>query len=299
MLLLGTTGHLEDLDRQFSIAEGVSVTAIATGTGSGVWGTYVLLDGNRIGRVDEYELAPVARIELGDAQSMAAVDGGLLVGLEDARLARLDLFDGGLSPVESFDSVPGRGTWDNPAASRPDLRSMAVTESGTWLVNVHVGGVWRSIDRGATWTNVIVPDDDVHEIAAGRAGVVVAAAARGFGWSLDDGASWQWTVGGLHADYCRAAAVDGDFAYVTASTGPTTRDGRLYRAARLGDAFEPCGGGLPQSFPFNLDTGSLAARDGEVALGTPDGQVWRSRDRGDTFETVTERVGRVRVLRFA
>jgi hypothetical protein len=299
MLLLGTKRHLEDLDRQFTLAEDVSVTAIAVGTGGGVWGAYVLLDSNRIARVDEYELAPVARVELGAGQSMAAVDGGMLVGIAGARLARLDLMEGGVSAVESFDAVPGRTTWENPAGPSPDLRSIAVTEAGAWLPNVHVGGVWRSADSGAAWVNVIEPDDDVHEVVTGRGGVVVAAAARGFGWSLDDGATWQWTTDGLHLSYCRAVAVDGDVAYVTASTGPSTRDGRLYRAERLGAAFTPCGGGLPESFPFNLDTGSLAARDGEVALGTPGGQVWRSRDRGDTFETVTERVGRVQVLRFA
>ncbi len=303
MLLLGTAGHLEDLDRQLSIAEDVSVTAIAVGSGSAsfVWGAYVLLDGDRVARVDEYELAPVAAVgSIGKGQSMAAFDGGLLVGLEGARLAELDLRDGNLSLVESFDAVPGRGEWENPAAPTPDLRSIAVTDAGTWLVNVHVGGTWRSTDRGATWTNVVPPDDDVHEVTAGRAGtgVVVAAAARGFGWSLDDGATWQWTTGGLHADYCRAAASDGDIAYVSASTGPSTRDGRLYRA-RLGDQFEACGAGLPESFPYNLDTGSLAAHEGEVAVGTPDGRVWRSRDQGESFEAVTERVGRVRVLRFA
>ncbi len=297
MLLLGTKGHLEDLDRQFSIAEDVSVTAIAVGTGNGVWGAYVLLDGNRIASVGEYELAPVAHVELGTGQSMAAVDDGLLVGLEGARLARLDLFEGGLTRVESFDAVPGRATWENPASASPDLRSIATTDARTWLVNVHVGGVWRSTDRGSTWTNVVPADDDVHEVVNGSAGVAVVAAARGFGWSLDDGATWQWTTEGLHAAYCRAAAVDGDVAYVTASTGPSSRDGRLYRS-RLGDAFEPCGGGLPDSFPFNLDTGCLAAREGEVALGTPDGHVWRSKDRGESFETVTERVGRVQVLRF-
>ncbi len=298
MLLLGTNRHLEDLDRQLSIAEDVSVTAIVAGTGSGVWGAYVLLDGNRIARVDEYELAPVARVELGNGQSMAAVDGGLLLGLEGARLGRLDLFEGGMSAVESFDAVPGRAAWENPAGLSPDLRSIAVTDAGTWLVNVHVGGVWRSTDRGATWANVVPADDDVHEVAEGLSGVVVAAAARGFGWSLDDGATWRWTTEGLHAGYCRAAAVDGDVAYLTVSTGPSSRDGRLYRATHIGDPFEPCGGGLPESFPFNLDTGCLAAREGEVALGTPDGQVWRSRDRGGGFEAVTERVGRVRVLRF-
>lgn len=297
MLLLGTTDHLEDLDRQFTIAEDVSVTSIAVGVDGGARGVYVLLDGDRVARVDEYALAPVASVGPGNGQSLAVVEGGLLVGFENARLAELRLAEPGLSPVDSFGLVPGRATWENPAGRAPDLRSIAVTDAGTWLVGVHVGGVWRSADAGSTWANVVPADEDVHEVSAGRAGVVVAAASRGFGWSLDDGLSWQWTTDGLHAAYCRAAAVDGDVAYVTASTGSSTRDGRLFRA-RLGNPFEACRGGLPESFPYNLDTGGLAAWRGEAAVGTPDGQVWRSRDGGETYEMVTERVGHVRVLRF-
>ncbi len=295
MLLLGTAHHLEDLDRQYTIAEDVSVTAIAC-SGTGPAEPYVLLDGRRVARVDEYELAPVTNVELGNAQSLAVVDGGLLVGIEDARLARFDLVDGRLAPLASFDDVPGRSSWENPAGARPDLRSIAVTDAGTWLVNVHVGGVWRSADGGGTWACVVQPEDDVHEVVRGGQGLA-AAAARGFGWSVDDGATWRWTTAGLHASYCRAVALDGEVAYVSASTGPSSTDGRLFRSS-VGGAFEPCRGGLPESFPYNLDTGTLDAHDGVVALGTPDGRVWRSGDGGAAFETVTERVGRVRVLRF-
>ena len=315
MLLLGTTDHLEDLDRQLTIAEDVSVTAIAVGdavSAGGARRAYALLDGQRVAGVDEYELAPLGSVGPGKGQSLAVVRGGLLVGLEHAQLAELRLAepslaepslaipgrtDAELLAVQPFGMLPGRATWESPAGGEPDLRSIAVTGRGTWLVGVHVGGVWRSDDAGSTWTNAVPADDDVHELRAGG-GAVVAAAARGFGWSLDDGVTWQWTTDGLHAPYCRAVAIDDGVAYVTASTGPSTRDGRLFRAS-LGSAFEPCRGGLPESFPFNLDTGSLAACGDEVALGAPDGQVWRSHDSGETFEMVTERVGRVRVLRFA
>ena len=287
---------MEDLDRQLTIAEDVSVTAIAVAPGGGAERAYALLDGDRVARVEEYELAPVASVGPEKGQSLAVVEGGLLVGLENAQLAELSFSGTELSPIESFGMLPGRSGWRNPAGREPDLRSIAVTGAGTWLVGVHVGGVWRSADAGSTWTNVVPADVDVHELHAGQGGIV-AAAARGFGWSLDDGMTWQWTTEGLHAPYCRAAAVDGDLAYVTASTGPSTRDGRLFRA-RIGSAFEPCRGGLPESFPYNLDTGSLAACRGEAAIGTPDGQVWRSHDGGETFAMVTERVGQVRVLRF-
>lgn len=296
MLLLGTADHLEDLDRQLTIAEDVSVAAIAVSPSGGAESAYALLDGDRVARVEEYELAPIASVGPAKGQSLAAIEGGLLVGLENAQLAELSFLGTELSPIESFGMLPGRSRWRNPAGRQPDLRSIVVTGSGTWLVGVHVGGVWRSADAGTTWTNVVSADDDVHELCAGQGGIV-AAAARGFGWSLDDGVTWQWTTDGLHARYCRAAAVDGDIAYVAASTGPSTDDGRLFRAP-LGSAFEPCRGGLPERFPYNLDSGSLAACRGEAAIGTPDGQVWRSHDGGETFAMVTERVGRVRVLRF-
>lgn len=298
MLLVGTTDHLEDLDRQFTLAEDVQVTAIAadrrTVSGGGV---YVLVDDERVVKVGEFDVAPVAQLQAPDGQSMAADRGVLVVGLQRARLAQVDVSSGVVSPVQSFESVDGHDAWENPAGPSPDLRSLAVGDSGSWLANVHVGGVWRSTDRGATWANVVPPEADVHEVAAGSNGRMVAAAAIGAGWSIDDGVTWDWSTDGLHADYCRAVAVDGQTMYVTASTGPSTGDARLYRGP-LGGPFEQCTGALPASFPFNLDTGSVTAQDGQVAIGARDGRVWRSADAGDTFGLVTERVGRVRVLRF-
>jgi photosystem II stability/assembly factor-like uncharacterized protein len=163
---------------------------------------------------------------------------------------------------------------------------------------VHVGGVWRSKDRGESWQNVIPPEADVHEVVAGDSGCVAVAAAIGFGWSEDGGDTWQWTTDGLHAGYARAVALDGDTAFVTASTGPETTDGRLYRC-HLGEPLVPCSGGLPDSFPFNLDSGSIAASAGQVALGTRNGRVFRSGDSGSTWSLAAERMRPVRVLRFS
>jgi hypothetical protein len=299
VLLIGTTDHLEDLDRQFSLAEDVRVTSIARQVADGSSPlAYALFDGQRIVRVAGDGVEPVARLDEPAGQCLAAGSRVLVVGLTNARLVTADPLVGSLDPVSSFGEVGGRAEWENPAAPTPDLRSAAITDSGAWLVNVHVGGVWRSTDAGSTWTNVVPPEADVHEVAAGSGGRVVAAAAGGVGWSVDDGATWEWTAEGLHAAYCRAVAVDGGTIFVTASTGPSTNDGRLYRGS-LGGPMEPCSNGLPESFPFNLDTGTVDARDGHVALGARDGRVYRSSDGGDVFELVTERVGgRVGVVRF-
>jgi photosystem II stability/assembly factor-like uncharacterized protein len=206
--------------------------------------------------------------------------------------------EGAVGELGSFDAVQGRDTWSNPASPTPDLRSIAVSGATRWFAGVHVGGVWRSDDSGQSWHNIVEPDADVHEVVAGDGGRVAVAAAKGFGWSEDGGDTWRWTTDGLANAYARAVALDGDTAFLTTSTGPDTTDGRLYRC-RLGDPFEPCSGGLPESFAFNLDTGSLAATAGQVALGTRDGRVFRSGDGGSSWELAAAGMRRVNVVRFS
>lgn len=296
MLLVGSTNHLEDLDREYTIAEDTSVTAIAAGQMPG-GAVYVLLDGERVARVGDFELTEVSELPSATGQSMAAAGAKLIVGTEGAHLLEVDPGTGQVTALESFDRVPGREAWGNPAASEPDLCSIAVGGDGSLFVNVHVGGLWRSTDAGATWQNVIEPALDVHEVATGAGGRVVVAAARGAAWSDDSGRTWKWTAEGMHAGYARAVAVDDDVAYVTSSTGPTSTDGRIYRW-RAGGALEQCRTGLPDSFPYNLDSGCVAARSGEVVLGTRDGRLYRSRDGGESWEQVAERMHAITSVRF-
>jgi photosystem II stability/assembly factor-like uncharacterized protein len=307
MLIVGTTAHMEDLDRSYTYAEDVSVTALAVGSFTGgvgsllpssprpVWG---ILDRERIVQLEEFDITPLVRLPTATAQSLAVSSGGsLVVGMEGAHLLTVSS-DGVISELGSFDTLAGRDAWHNPAAPVPDLRSIAVSSDDIWFAGVHVGGLWRSKDRGESWQDVIAPEADVHEVVAGDGARVAVAAAIGFGWSEDDGDTWQWMTDGLHAGYSRAVALDGDTAFVTASTGPETTDGRLYRC-HLGDSLEPCSGGIPESFPFNLDSGSIAASAGQVALGTRDGRVFRSGDSGSTWTLAAGRMRRVSVLCFA
>jgi hypothetical protein len=219
---------------------------------------------------------------------------GVLAGSSGAHLLRPGPA-GGLEPVGSFEAIPSRHRWYTPWGGPPDTRSLAAAPDGTVFVNVHVGGVWRA-DPGLTgWEEVVEVDADAHQVAVDPAtGAVVVAAAVGFGVSRDGGRTFSFDDDGLHGSYCRAVAVGAGRVFVTASTGPGSRRGALYRRDLSGHGpFHRCAKGLPEWFPFNLDTHQLAAAGSEVALGTDDGRVWRSTDAGATWELVAEGLGPV------
>lgn len=221
--------------------------------------------------------------------------GGPLAGSSGARLLRVAAAGGALEPVPSFDAIATRDRWYTPWGGPPDTRSLAAFPDGTVFVNVHVGGVWRADPGLAHWEQVVDVDADTHQVVADPAtGTVVVAAAVGFGVSTDGGRTFSFDDDGLHGAYCRAVAVGAGTVFLTASTGPGSRRGALYRRdLKGGGPFRRCGGGLPEWFPFNLDTHQLAAEGPEVALGTDDGRVWRSSDAGDNWELVAEGLGRV------
>ena len=150
-------------------------------------------------------------------------------------------------------------------------------------MNIHVGGLWHSGDRGESWHGVIEPGSDIHEVRAENGSVAVAAAV-GFGWSEDNGNSWSWNTEGLLDGYLRAVCIDGESAYVSASDGPFTKRGAVYRA-RLGSAFVRCEVGLPEWFPGNIDTGHLDAAGGRAAIGFEE-EVYVSEDDGGSWHAV-------------
>jgi hypothetical protein len=273
MLLVGTKQGLLDLDTGRTLVEGHTVTALAPGPKR--W--YALLDRRVVVRLDDGEMMTVGELPADDGQSLTVLaDGTVVVGRTAARLAIVGTEVG---DVSAFEQVPDRDNWENPAGPTPDTRSMASSGTNLW-VNVHVGGLWHSGDRGASWHGVIEPEADIHEVRA-KDGSVAVAAAVGFGWSQDGGNSWSWNTEGLHDSYLRAVCIDGEIAYVSASDGPFTKRGAVYRA-RLGSAFIRCEGGLPNWFPGNVDTGHLDAAGGRVVIGFGQ-QLHLSEDGGESW----------------
>jgi hypothetical protein len=222
---------------------------------------------------------------------------GLLVGAEEAHLLRLR--EGSLQPLESFERVAGRHTWHTPWGGPPAVRSLTQDRSGRLHVNVHVGGIPRSADGGASWTPTIEIDADVHQVLAhaSNGDLVVAATAVGLAVTDDGGDHWRFERAGLHAAYCRAVAFCDGAVLVSASTGPSGRQAGVYRAP-LEDLsrLERCSAGLPEWFDANVDTGCLAGAGSTAALGTADGSLYLSQDAGATWDQVSAELPPVRCV---
>ena len=160
-------------------------------------------------------------------------------------------------------------------------------------MGIELGGLMRSTDGGLSW------DDhrpgaqrDVHSLAwhprdSGRAYEAAAAARRGATTAATRGSRPTTGATGTTPGRSPPIRVDPELWYVSASTGPFAAHGGRNPQARIfrrrgDDPWQALRGGLPD--PLHAMPYALATSDESVFAGFADGQVWRSDDRGDTWE---------------
>jgi hypothetical protein len=283
-ILVGTDDGLREFDSGGGAGpvshEGRAVTAL----GPEYPDVWAILNGTEVQRSGKGGWSRRGALNGLTANCIADTRAGYLVGTSEAGLYRVG--DDGLQRVEAFDRVEGREAWYTPWGGPPDARS--ISEDGrTVYVNVHVGGIVRTTDEGATWEPTIDIDADVHRVWASDERVF-AACARGLAVSEDRGGSWDMRTEGLHATYSRGVALCGESVLVSASTGPRGGRSAVYRGRPEGGPFERCREGLPEWFDRNIDSACLDAMpDGRLAaFGTEDGRVFASNDQGATWGEV-------------
>jgi len=263
-------------------------------TSDGRGGALAIVNGRSLRRrAPDGVWTTVATAEL-DLACCVAVGDVIYVGSDDAGVLRLGA-DGNLERLRGFDEVAGRDTWYagsaviNGQRVGPPLgiRSMAASPNGAVLLaNVHVGGVPRSTDGGATWHPTIDIDSDVHEVRVhpNRPDVVMAAAAIGLCVSRDGGATWTVEREGLHASYCSAVAFAGDDVLVSASTDHFAAQGAIYRRRVEGDGpLVAVAGGLPAWIDGIADTRCIATHGSAAALADRKGNLYISADAGRSW----------------
>ncbi|MGH8144426.1 MAG: WD40/YVTN/BNR-like repeat-containing protein, partial [Steroidobacteraceae bacterium] len=218
----------------------------------------------------------------------------IYAGADDARVLSIDS-KGRLEPLREFDAVAGRDEWyagsalvDGRVVGPPlGVRSMAATCDGAvLLVNIHVGGIPRSSDRGKSWQPTIDIDVDVHQVCTHptRPEWAIAAAGAGLCVSHDAGASWTIEREGLHAPYCSAVAFAGDDILVAASADHFAPEGTIYRRS-FGESgpLQPLGGGPARWITGICDTACIDVNGSVVALADRAGNVHLSEDLGRSW----------------
>lgn len=248
---------------------------------------WAISDGSTVwrGRSDG-EGRSVATIADGRVNCVLPLGERVLVGGSSASL--YELVADRLVRSAAFNAAPGRRDWYTPWGGPPDVRSMSVGREGNIYVNVHVGGVLRSADAGASWDETMDIHADVHQVVAdpNAPGTAFAATARGLATTSDGGDSWVFHAAGLHGTYCRAVATSAEYVFISASLGSNGRQAAVYRIPCGGGEYERCTAGLPDWFSNNVDTFCLVAAGSVVAAGDPNGTVYLSRDEGATWDVV-------------
>jgi hypothetical protein len=293
-LLVGTDAGLHDFEAGGTAGpvtlDGHRVTALAPDYPA-VW---AILDDHEVRRADDgAEWRSVASLPGRRATCLASPAMGTLVGSSEAHLYMAG--SNALEPVASFDQVDGRDRWYTPWGGPPDTRS--ISEGDAVYVNVHVGGIVRTLDDGTTWTPTMDIDADVHRVWADDRRVL-AACARGLAVSDDLGGTWSYRTDGLAATYCRGVTVCGDSILVSASQGPRGGRAAVYRGPTDPGPLERCRTGLPEWFDDNIDSACLdALPDGRLAaFGTSDGRVFASDDQGASWAEAATGLEPVRCL---
>lgn len=227
--------------------------------------------------------------------AVSAADGTVYAGTEPSRLFASRDRGETWEALDALLELPSRPTWrfpPRPWTSHVRWIAPSPHDASLLLVGIELGGLMRSTDGGRTWEDHRPgAQRDVHCLAwhprvAGRA---YEAGGGGSAFSVDGGQTWSPADDGRDRHYTWALAVepdDPDRWYVSASTGPFAAHGRGDPQARLyrrqdGGPWEALGGGLPEPLPAMPY--ALVAPEDRLFAGLSDGQLWESRDQGDTW----------------
>lgn len=219
--------------------------------------------------------------------------------------------------VESLWNAPQRAQWFGGGYDVPGIHSICVDprDSNKVLVGVSCGGVWQTLDGGASWTlsatgmraDYMPPELDENEAVQDPHRIVRSAGTPDALWcqhhngiwrSEDAGWHWQEVTTAPLSHFGFAVAVhprDGDTAWFVPAQADVLRiplDGALAvtRTRDGGKTFEVLRAGLPQQHCYDLvyRHGLALADDGRsLLMASTTGGAWYSGDEGEHWQTIS------------
>ncbi|MCU0274123.1 MAG: hypothetical protein MUE34_12905 [Acidimicrobiales bacterium] len=255
-------------------------------------------------------------------------DGALWCGTIPGGLFRSEDRGASWQLVESLWNHESRPRWNGGGADQPAIHSICVDprDPSHVVVAVSSGGVWRTLDAGATWqahtrgmvAGYVPPEQaedpenqDPHCVVQGTSDPTVFWCQHHMGIfrSGDDLGRWEQ----LHVEpssFGFAVAVDphdADTAWFVPSHSDQKRapiDGRVVvtRTRDGGRTFEVLTEGLPQTDAYDLvlrHALDVAADGRGLAFGSTSGNLWVSADGGDRWHAVAHHLPPVYSVRWA
>lgn len=204
--------------------------------------------------------------------------------------------------LPSFRGIFSRRFWLSPA-EKPFTAyvqgiALSPTDQNVIVVGIEAGAVVRSHNGGKTWEDHKKGAlRDCHSLTfhASNGDWVYEAGGTGAGTAVsrDGGKTWIQNRLGLDRHYgwaCAADPIHPEISYLSVSPSPfkahseNNAQAYIFRSNAEG-VWEKLGGGLPQPLdhmPYALLT--EPGMPGNVVAGLSNGNVWSSKDYGDTWE---------------
>jgi hypothetical protein len=233
--------------------------------------------------------------------------------------------------VESLWFHPERPTWSGGGKDDAGIHSICVDprDPKTVAVAVSIAGIWRTKDGGLTWEQTAngmraeyVPPEQTHAGASQDVHCLAQCTKdpkvfwvqhhNGIFRSTDDMASWTEITKdtpGLPSVFGFPVVADPDdpdtawFAPAIKDEKRIPVDGKVVvaRTRDGGKSFESLSKGLPDQFAYDLvyRHGFARSSEGALAFGSTTGNVFASRDRGDSWAVVSNYLPPVHAITFA
>ena len=224
---------------------------------------------------------------------------------------------------------PDRQKWNGVVKDEAGIHSICVDPRDPKMIAVGVstGGVWRTKDGGATWTqsahgmrSEYVPPELTHD--GGNQDVHCLSQCQsdpktfwvqhhnGIFKSSDDMATWTEVSDNAKPAWFGFPVIADPQDPNTAYFVPAQKDEKripvagkvvVSRTRDGGKSFEVLSKGLPDTFAYDLTYRHAFARstDGAFAFGSTTGNVFASRDRGDSWSVVSNYLPPVHAVTFA